>query len=74
MQKGHRERQRRIQLVGKTLVLAPTFGNFDAFHCCDPTVIEGAFRYRGTDYKYLMAYTGNTSNINNKVGLAFPTI
>ena len=55
----------------KTLVLAPTFGNFDAFHCCDPTVIEGAFRYRGTDYKYLMAYTGNTSNINNKVGLAF---
>lgn len=56
----------------KTLVLAPRSYTeyFDAFHCCDPSVIEGKFSYKGTEYKYLMAYTGNTSNINNKVGLA----
>lgn len=56
----------------KTLVLAPRSltSYFDAFHCCDPSVIAGEFTYNDTSYKYLMAYTGNTSNINNKVGLA----
>ena len=56
----------------KTLVLAPRSYTeyFDAFHCCDPCVIKGEFVYNGETYSYLMAYTGNTSNINNKVGLA----
>ncbi len=54
----------------KTLVLAPTAGKYDAFHCCDPSVIAGRFEYGGMQYRYLMAYTGNTSNVNNKVGLA----
>ena len=54
----------------KTLVLAPTEGAYDALHCCDPTVIKGEFAYKGQTYKYLMAYTGNTDNVNNKVGLA----
>lgn len=56
----------------KTLVLEPRKFTeyFDAFHCCDPCVIAGEFSYKGIGYSYLMAYTGNTSNINNKVGLA----
>jgi hypothetical protein len=58
------------QWTEKKVVLAPREGEFDALHCCDPTVIEGKFDYRGTSYKYLMAYTGNTGHLNNKVGLA----
>ena len=56
----------------KTLVLSPRYFStyFDNFHCCDPCVIAGNFTYNGEPYKYLMAYTGNSSNINNKVGLA----
>lgn len=54
----------------KTLVLAPTEGTFDGLHCCDPSVIRGDFSYNGQKYQYLMAYTGNTYHINNKVGLA----
>lgn len=54
----------------KKVALAPTEGAYDGLHVCDPTVIRGEFTYNGQQYKYLMAYTGNTSNINNKVGLA----
>ncbi|MBQ9480879.1 MAG: hypothetical protein IJU84_01795 [Clostridia bacterium] len=54
----------------KILVLAPSFGEYDAFHCCDPSVIKGEFSHNGKSYRYLMAYTGNTSNVNNKIGLA----
>ncbi|MBR3750634.1 MAG: hypothetical protein IKK58_02585 [Clostridia bacterium] len=54
----------------KTLVLAPTDGTFDGLHCCDPSVIKGDFCYNGEKYQYLMAYTGNTYHVNNKVGLA----
>ncbi len=54
----------------KTLVLAPTPGAYDAMHCCDPSVIQGNFTFNGKTYKYLMAYTGNTDSVNNKVGLA----
>ncbi|GHV02463.1 hypothetical protein FACS1894211_13900 [Clostridia bacterium] len=54
----------------QTIALAPTEGKYDGLHVCDPSVIQGQFAYDGTEYKYLMTYTGNTSHINNKVGLA----
>ncbi len=45
---------------------------WDTVHTCDPDVIKGAFRYRGEDYAYLMAYLGctTTNNQNNEIGLA----
>ncbi|MBQ2733561.1 MAG: hypothetical protein IJF74_05315 [Clostridia bacterium] len=57
----------------ETLVLSPSkSGAWDAHHTCDPSVIKGVFRYKGTEYSYLMAYLGCTSydNQENKLGLA----
>lgn len=57
------------------LVLAPLTTSWDSYHVCDPEVIEGNFKYRGINYKYLMAYLGcdNGENKNNKIGLAVST-
>lgn len=68
--KGTREKDGKWSWTEKKVVLAPTPGKYDGLHCCDPSVIQGKFRYGGTEYAYLMAYTGNTDQINNKVGLA----
>ena len=57
----------------ETLVLSPgSNGAWDARHACDPSVIKGVFNYNGTEYSYLMAYLGCTSNDSqeNKIGLA----
>ncbi|GHV02459.1 hypothetical protein FACS1894211_13890 [Clostridia bacterium] len=54
----------------KQIALAPTPGKYDSLHICDPSVIQGKFSYNSTEYKYLMAYTGNNYHIFNKVGLA----
>lgn len=70
VRKGTKNGKGQIVWGEKTLVLAPSFGEYDALHCCDPSVIKGEFSYDGNKYSYLMAYTGNTSNINNKIGLA----
>ena len=37
-----------------------------------PSVVKGTFKYNTKDYKYLMAYQGNSdgSNFNNNIGLA----
>lgn len=70
VRKGLKNKDGSISWTEKTLVLAPSFGEYDAFHCCDPSVIKGEFSYDGKSYSYLMAYTGNTSNVNNKIGLA----
>lgn len=70
--KGTRRENGSYEWSEKTLVLAPRYFSeyFDAFHCCDPCVIKGDFLYNGQRYRYLMAYTGNTSSVNNKVGIA----
>ena len=68
--KGTRDGNGKWNWSEKKVVLAPTPGAYDGLHCCDPSVIQGSFRYQGTQYTYLMAYTGNTDQINNKVGLA----
>lgn len=54
------------------IVLEPSENGWDSRHVCDPSVIEGNFMYKGTEYKYLMAYLGCSSsdNQNNKIGLA----
>jgi hypothetical protein len=56
----------------ETKVLAPTPGEWDSMHVCDPSVIKGSFMYRGEDYSYLMAYLGcsSTDNQENKIGIA----
>ncbi|MBQ1935147.1 MAG: hypothetical protein II370_09140 [Clostridia bacterium] len=57
----------------ETLVLSPGSNSaWDARHACDPSVIKGVFNYNGTEYSYLMAYLGCTSNDSqeNKIGLA----
>lgn len=47
---------------------------WDGYNLCDPTVVQGNFKYNGTTYKYAMFYTGagpyNFSGLNNQIGLA----
>ncbi|MGN1077440.1 MAG: hypothetical protein ACI4ST_02900 [Candidatus Gallimonas sp.] len=54
------------------IVLSPTEGTWDARHTCDPAVIRGSFRFRGTEYRYLMAYLGCTTEDyqKNETGIA----
>ena len=54
------------------IVLSPSEDLWDAHHTCDPSVICGDFTYKGTSYRYLMAYLGCTSydSQDNKIGLA----
>ncbi len=56
----------------ETVVLSPSDDLWDARHTCDPSVIKGSFTYGGTEYPYLMAYLGCTSDNSqdNKIGLA----
>ena len=55
-------------------VLTPTSG-WDSYHNCDPSVVQGNFKYNGKTYKYVMAYTGidndglNNSLVSNRIGL-----
>lgn len=53
-------------------VLSSTSGSWDSVHVCDPSVVEGNFKYDGIDYKYLMSYLGcsTTNNQQNQIGLA----
>lgn len=47
---------------------------WDDYNLCDPSVVQGNFKYNGTSYKYAMFYTGaglhNYKGLNNQVGLA----
>lgn len=57
----------------KTLVLSPgEAGEWDGANVCDPSVIKGEFRYKQTDYAYLMAYLGckTYGNYENSFGFA----
>ncbi len=56
----------------ETIVFSPSEGQWDSRHTCDPSVIKGRFSYRGTEYRYLMAYLGTEQSDNqiNQVGLA----
>ena len=55
----------------RSLALAPGSG-WDSYHVCDPSVVEGNFKYNGASYKYAMAYTGiNKSDcLGNDIGIA----
>ena len=59
-------------LKNMSVVLSPTPGSWDSVHVCDPSVISGNFLYKGTNYKYLMAYLGcnSTDNQRNQIGFA----
>lgn len=54
------------------IVLSPTEGTWDARHTCDPAVIRGKFRFQNTEYTYLMAYLGCTTEDyqRNETGIA----
>lgn len=54
------------------IVLSPTEGTWDSRHTCDPAVIRGKFRYQNTEYTYLMAYLGCTTEDyqKNETGIA----
>lgn len=56
----------------RELVLSSTAGTWDQRHVCDPTVIKGAFKYKGMDYGYLMSFLGCVTNDSsrNEVGIA----
>lgn len=56
----------------RKLVLSSTAGTWDSRHVCDPTVIKGNFKYKGTDYGYLMSFLGCVTNDSsrNEVGIA----
>lgn len=59
----------------RELVLSSTQGTWDQRHVCDPTVIKGNFKYKGTDYGYLMSFLGCVTNDSsrNEVGIAVST-
>lgn len=46
---------------------------WDSFHVCDPSVVEGRFRYLGTKYSLAMFYLGNDldASAHNQIGVAF---
>lgn len=56
----------------QTIALAPTANTWDARHTCDPAVVRGKFRFRNTEYKYLMAYLGCVTEDyqKNETGIA----
>ncbi len=58
----------------KQLVLSPgeNATDWDYRHVCDPSVVKGEFRYKGTQYNYLMAYLGCLPSdcTCNEVGIA----
>lgn len=47
---------------------------WDGYNLCDPTVVQGNFKYNGSSYKYALFYTGagpyNFTGLNNQIGLA----
>lgn len=47
---------------------------WDGYNLCDPSVVQGNFKYNGVPYKYALFYTGagpyNFSGLNNQIGLA----
>lgn len=54
------------------IVLEPTPNTWDARHTCDPAVIRGNFRYRNTQYSYMMAFLGCVTDdySKNETGIA----
>lgn len=70
--KGVKQEDGRWLFSEQQIVFAPTQGTWDSRHTCDPAVIRGKFRYQGTDYTYLMAYLGCTTEDyqKNETGIA----
>lgn len=70
--KGVQQADGKWQFSEQQIVLAPTPGTWDSRHTCDPAVVRGSFRYQGTEYGYLMAYLGCTTEDyqKNETGLA----
>ena len=73
--KGTLQADGRWEFTERELVLSSTEGTWDQRHVCDPTVIQGEFKYEGTDYNYLMSYLGCVTNDSsrNEVGIAVAT-
>ena len=70
--KGVKQEDGKWLFSEQQIVLAPTPGTWDSRHTCDPAVIRGNFRYQGTEYTYLMAYLGCTTEDyqKNETGIA----
>ncbi len=70
--KGVKQDNGKWVFSNQQIVLAPTPGTWDARHTCDPAVIRGNFTYHGTQYRYLMAYLGCTTEDyqKNETGIA----
>ena len=70
--KGVKQEDGKWLFSEQQIVLAPTPGTWDSRHTCDPAVIRGNFRYQGSEYTYLMAYLGCTTEDyqKNETGIA----
>lgn len=56
----------------KSVLQPGVAGSWDDHHTCDPSVVEGEFKYNGTTYKYAMFFLSNRYNVYyNEVGVAF---
>ncbi|MDS1031309.1 sugar-binding protein [Porphyromonadaceae sp. NP-X] len=56
----------------KSVLQPGTSGSWDDHHTCDPSVIEGEFKWGNTTYKYAMFYLGNKYGVYyNEIGIAF---
>lgn len=60
-------------ILSKPVLAAGAPGAWDSFHVCDPCVIAGQFRFKGTRYKYALLYLGNDvdASRHNQIGVAF---
>ncbi len=70
--KGVKQEDGKWLFSEQQIVLSPTEGTWDARHTCDPAVIRGKFKYQNTEYTYLMAYLGCTTEDyqRNETGIA----
>jgi hypothetical protein len=67
------QRNGRYSYSKPRVVLGPRPGTFYAFHTCEPSVIQGSYRYAGVAYSLAMFFTAESTatNSTNQIGVAF---
>jgi len=60
------------QTPAKSVLQPGISGSWDDHHTCDPSVIEGEFKWNNTVYKYAMFFLSNMYGVYyNEIGVAF---
>lgn len=61
------------QVVESKIALTRSFGQWDSFHVCDPSVVRVDATHNGEQYKYALFYLGNDmdASAHNQIGIAY---